>query len=42
MPVPTKDKVFNEGAEVYCERRGGGSLLLLVAGAMSDNLGIFR
>ena len=34
MPAPTKDRVFNEGAELYCERRGGGPLLLLVAGAM--------
>ena len=34
MPAPTKDRVFNEGAEFYCERRGGGPLLLLVAGAM--------
>ena len=42
MPAPTKDKVFNEGAEIYCERRGGGPLLFWLQVLWSDNLGIFR
>ncbi len=33
---PAKVKVITEGAEVYCERRGNGPLLLLIAGAMED------
>jgi pimeloyl-ACP methyl ester carboxylesterase len=33
---PIKEKVITEGAEIYCERRGNGPLLLLIAGAMGD------
>jgi pimeloyl-ACP methyl ester carboxylesterase len=36
MPTPTKEKVLNEGAEIYCERRGNGPILLLIHGAMED------
>ncbi len=36
MPAPIVEKVFNEGAEIYCERRGNGPLLLLITGAMED------
>jgi hypothetical protein len=36
-----KEKVITEGAEIYCERRGNGSLLLLITGAMGD-AGFFR
>ena len=35
-PVPIIEKVINEGAEIYCERRGDGPLLLLITGAMED------
>jgi pimeloyl-ACP methyl ester carboxylesterase len=35
-PVPIKEKVITEGAEIYCERRGNGPLLLLITGAMED------
>jgi hypothetical protein len=30
------ETVVNEGAQIYCERRGKGPLLLLIAGAMGD------
>jgi pimeloyl-ACP methyl ester carboxylesterase len=33
---PAKVKVMTEGAEIYCERRGNGPLLLLIHGAMED------
>lgn len=33
---PIIEKVTTEGAEIYCERRGNGPLLLLIAGAMGD------
>lgn len=37
MPVPPIiEKVRNEGAEIYCERRGNGPILLLIHGAMED------
>jgi pimeloyl-ACP methyl ester carboxylesterase len=36
MPVLTIEKVSNEGAEIYCERRGNGPMLLLIHGAMED------
>jgi pimeloyl-ACP methyl ester carboxylesterase len=36
MPTPIIEKVLNEGAEIYCERRGNGPILLLIAGAMED------
>jgi pimeloyl-ACP methyl ester carboxylesterase len=36
MPVPTIKKVSNEGAEIYCERRGNGPVLLLIHGAIED------
>jgi pimeloyl-ACP methyl ester carboxylesterase len=36
MPAPIVEKVFNEGAEIYCERRGNGPILLLIHGAMED------
>ena len=29
-------KVITEGAEIYCERRGSGPLLLLITGGMGD------
>ena len=35
-PVPIKEKVITDGAEIYCERRGDGQLLLLIHGAMED------
>jgi hypothetical protein len=31
-----KEKVLNEDAEFYCERRGNGPVLLLIHGAMED------
>jgi pimeloyl-ACP methyl ester carboxylesterase len=31
-----KEKVVAEGAEIYCERRGNGLLLLLIHGGMED------
>ena len=31
-----KMKVIKEVAEIYCERRGDGPLLLLITGAMED------
>ncbi|HYY67823.1 MAG TPA: alpha/beta hydrolase [Nitrososphaeraceae archaeon] len=34
--APAKVKVITEGAEIYCERRGSGPLLLLIHGAMED------
>ena len=36
MPVPTIQRLSNEGAEIYCERRGNGPILLLIHGAMED------
>jgi pimeloyl-ACP methyl ester carboxylesterase len=36
VPVPTIEKVSNEGAEIYCEHRGNGQSLLLIHGAMED------
>jgi pimeloyl-ACP methyl ester carboxylesterase len=36
MPAPIIEKVITEGAEIYCERRGNGPLLLLITGAMED------
>ena len=36
MPAPIVEKVISEGSEIYCERRGKGSLLLLITGAMED------
>ena len=36
MSVLTIEKVSNEGAEIYCERRGNGPSLLLIHGAMKD------
>jgi pimeloyl-ACP methyl ester carboxylesterase len=36
MPTPIKEKVLNEGAQIYCERRGNGPILLLIHGAMED------
>lgn len=36
MSVQTKEKVITEGAEIYCERRGDGPLLLLITGGMGD------
>ena len=35
-PAPIKEKVIAEGAEIYCERRGNGPLLLLITGAVGD------
>jgi pimeloyl-ACP methyl ester carboxylesterase len=32
----TIEKVISEGAELYCERRGSGPLLLLITGGMGD------
>ncbi len=36
MPVPNIQRISNEGAEIYCERRGNGPFLLLIHGAMED------
>ncbi|HKO64391.1 MAG TPA: alpha/beta hydrolase [Candidatus Nitrosocosmicus sp.] len=36
MQVPIIEKVLNEDAEIYCERRGNGTPLLLIHGAMED------
>ena len=36
MSAPTKEKVITEGAEIYCERRGNGPLMLIITGAMED------
>jgi pimeloyl-ACP methyl ester carboxylesterase len=35
-PSLIKETIITEGAEIYCERRGNGPLLLLIAGAMED------
>jgi pimeloyl-ACP methyl ester carboxylesterase len=35
VPI-TKKKIISEDAEIYCERRGDGPLLLLIHGAMED------
>src|SRR5215210_5408383 len=35
-PFITTEKVISEGAEIYCERRGNGPILLLITGAMGD------
>jgi pimeloyl-ACP methyl ester carboxylesterase len=36
MLTPIKEKVLNEGAEIYYERRGNGPMILLIHGAMED------
>ncbi len=36
MQTSIKEKVLTEGAEIYCERRGNGPILLLIHGAMED------
>ena len=36
MPTSINEKVLNEGAEIYCERRGNGPILLSIHGAMED------
>ena len=36
MPDPVVEKVITGGAEIYCECRGNGPPLLLIAGAMED------
>jgi pimeloyl-ACP methyl ester carboxylesterase len=36
MSAQTKEKVITERAEIYCERRGNGPLLLLITGAEGD------
>jgi hypothetical protein len=36
MLTPIREKVLNEDAEIYCERRGDGPVLLLIHGAMED------
>ena len=36
MPTSINETVLNEGAEIYCERRGNGPILLLIHGAMED------
>ena len=36
MPTPIIEKILNEGAEIYCERRGNGPILLMIHGAMED------
>jgi hypothetical protein len=35
---PIIEKVTTEGAEIYCERRGNGPFLLLIAGAMGGRV----
>jgi hypothetical protein len=32
----TKEKVIIGGAEIYCERRSNGPLLLMITGGMGD------
>ena len=32
----TKEKVITEGAEIYCERRSNGPLLLMFMGGIGD------
>jgi pimeloyl-ACP methyl ester carboxylesterase len=34
--IPTIEKITTEGAELYCEHRGSGPLLLLITGGMGD------
>jgi pimeloyl-ACP methyl ester carboxylesterase len=34
--APIIEKVINESAEIYCERRGNAPLLFLIHGAMED------
>jgi pimeloyl-ACP methyl ester carboxylesterase len=34
--APIIERIITEGAEIYCERRGSGPLLLLIHGAMED------
>jgi pimeloyl-ACP methyl ester carboxylesterase len=36
LPAKTVEIVLTEEAEIYCERRGDGPLLLLITGAMGD------
>jgi pimeloyl-ACP methyl ester carboxylesterase len=36
VPTPIKWNVLNEDAEIYCERRGNGPIVLLIHGAMED------
>jgi pimeloyl-ACP methyl ester carboxylesterase len=36
MSAQTKERVITEGAEIYCERRSNGPLLLLITGGMGD------
>jgi pimeloyl-ACP methyl ester carboxylesterase len=36
MSAQTKERVITEDAEIYCERRGNGPLLLLITGGMGD------
>jgi hypothetical protein len=36
VAVPIKDRIVTEGAEIYCERRGSGPLMLLTTGAIGD------
>jgi hypothetical protein len=40
--APIKEKVITEGAEIYCERRGDGPLLLLITGGMGDAVFILQ
>jgi hypothetical protein len=35
-PIQTIEKVISEEAELYCECRGSGPLLLLITGGMGD------
>jgi hypothetical protein len=35
-PNATKEIVINEGAEIYCECRGSGPVLLMITGGMGD------
>ena len=41
MSPPTKEKVITEGAEIYCERRGNGPLLLLMAVSGMEDAGFY-
>jgi hypothetical protein len=36
LSTPVKGIIINEGAQIYCERRGNGPLLLLITGALDD------
>ena len=36
LSTPVKGTIINEGAQIYCECRRNGPLLLLITGALGD------